>query len=116
MKTIPFEGKLSEEQEKNIKEWVAALRSGKYNQGRWQLFSVDNNLYCSLGVACEISKIPKSGMGFEMTDPVWFKDRYGLSREQMAALIYLNDELEFTFDKIADVIEACFIERKEIEL
>lgn len=34
-------------------KWVAALRSGKYKQGRQYLRTFEDN-YCCLGVLCEI--------------------------------------------------------------
>jgi hypothetical protein len=37
----------------NAKKWVAALRSGKYKQGRKFLRYKDE--YCCLGVACELA-------------------------------------------------------------
>ena len=38
---------------KNVKEkWIAALRSGKYKQGRNNLNN--NGAYCCLGVLCEV--------------------------------------------------------------
>lgn len=42
---------------KNAKKWVAALRSGKYKQGRGALKK--DGKYCCLGVACEISGLNK---------------------------------------------------------
>jgi hypothetical protein len=39
---------------KNIRKWVAALRSGKFKQGQGALKKTDDT-YCCLGVACEIS-------------------------------------------------------------
>jgi hypothetical protein len=36
------------------KQWVAALRSGKYEQGNVQLRSEEDR-YCCLGVACELA-------------------------------------------------------------
>lgn len=38
-------------------KWVKALRSGKYKQGKGQLFQKEDNQYCCLGVACVIQKI-----------------------------------------------------------
>lgn len=35
------------------KEWIAALRSGDYRQGRGQLRSEDNS-FCCLGVLCNL--------------------------------------------------------------
>ena len=37
----------------NAREWVAALRSGDFEQGRNVLASLDGR-YCCLGVACEV--------------------------------------------------------------
>ena len=42
-----------EEQAEHRKTWVAALRSGQYNQAQGQLRNGDS--YCCLGVACELS-------------------------------------------------------------
>jgi hypothetical protein len=38
------------------KQWVAALRSGKYNQGSGRLKSYDNDeaAFCCLGVLCDL--------------------------------------------------------------
>ena len=41
---------------KDLKKWIAALRSGKYSQTKEYL--QDSRGYCCLGVACEIL-IPK---------------------------------------------------------
>lgn len=38
-----------------VKDWVAALRSGDYQQGRQALRNKDNE-FCCLGVLCDISK------------------------------------------------------------
>lgn len=37
-----------------MKRWIAALRSGKYEQGKGGLFR--DGKYCCLGVLCDISK------------------------------------------------------------
>jgi hypothetical protein len=42
------------------KEWVTALRSGEYQQGRGQLKS--GNEFCCLGVLCDLAR--KQGVGF----------------------------------------------------
>lgn len=47
------------EQAKHLKEWTAALRSGKYSQGKNALRAGDN--YCCLGVACDL--IAQAGEG-----------------------------------------------------
>jgi len=44
----------------NIRLWVAALRSGEYQQGFSALHRPEDNTFCCLGVACEIAR--KSGL------------------------------------------------------
>lgn len=40
----------------NIKaQWVAALRSGEYKQGKYVLHNVDENTFCCLGVLCDLA-------------------------------------------------------------
>lgn len=40
----------------NIKaQWVAALRSGEYRQGKSVLHSADTGQYCCLGVLCDLA-------------------------------------------------------------
>lgn len=36
-------------------QWVAALRSGKYKQGKNVLHNVDAGTYCCLGVLCDLA-------------------------------------------------------------
>lgn len=38
-----------------VRQWVEALRSGRYKQGRKALRNIDDS-YCCLGVLCDISK------------------------------------------------------------
>lgn len=38
--------------------WIKALRSGKYKQGKGALR--EGNLFCCLGVACEIAQLPRA--------------------------------------------------------
>jgi len=41
-----------------IKEWIEALRSGEYQQGKYSL-KVNENTYCCLGVLCDKVKPKK---------------------------------------------------------
>ena len=52
---------LTSEQKEHLREWVVALRSRKYKQGKRVLRNVsgDQDEYCCLGVACEVSKVGK---------------------------------------------------------
>lgn len=36
-------------------QWIAALRSGEYKQGKRVLHNVDENTYCCLGVLCDLA-------------------------------------------------------------
>jgi len=47
----------AEEQAEHRQQWVAALRSGKYQQGEKRLRT--NDKFCCLGVACDISGLGK---------------------------------------------------------
>lgn len=106
---------------KNVKEkWIAALRSGKYKQGRNNLNN--NGAYCCLGVLCEVylencdePKIEKrteigydnlvfyGGWSAGLPDEVHVWS--GLSNLSPSQLIYLNDKANKSFAEIADYIE-----------
>ena len=102
-----------------IKKWCNALRSGKYKQGKGRLQRQEG--YCCLGVACHVF-IPKnkivlhSGLmdGYNPDDqpsaPIWL-DKINDRLENISGkyLTQLNDNAGFTFDEIADVLEAVYI-------
>lgn len=119
---------------KDIEKWVLELRSGKYEQGREALN--EDNSYCCLGVACkvfiEMDKLEINNRGnirYSMPveqshSPTWlklinedFQSKTGLT------LVGLNDgirldkaldnglehETRFTFNEIADLLEAVYV-------
>jgi hypothetical protein len=118
----------------NIQKWVDALRSGDYKQGTGRLKS-ENNTYCCLGVACEISELGKweneDGIGnidfpLYLTDndkpaecylPAPVRDWLGLDsadptvnfNEEQEPLTELNDSHEITFEGIARDIERTYL-------
>lgn len=119
------------ELKKNVKKWIAALRSGEYEQTRGALN--DENGFCCLGVACDLF-IPKNKLEYQETSPFIFGD---LPQDQPAApqwlkiiddhfqqqtlecLSILNDETyiyegichgSFTFDEIADLLQLVYLE------
>lgn len=119
-----------EEQAANRAKWVAALRSGEFPQGRRRLKSVSGGL-CCLGVACEVAAREGVGNWVDLTfwadsdhnasvppTPVleWLglpKDNGPLSTDIQYkhgdwadCLTELNDDAGYTFDQIADLIEA----------
>ena len=115
------------------KDWLKALRSGEYNQGRNRLKTAyDDPLkptcYCCLGVANELltnkstSDTRLSQPSFEelglssstgdfSTKNLHFrKDQHEIDIEDILSyhhytLASLNDELKWTFPQIADFIE-----------
>lgn len=107
-------------------KWVAALRSGKYVQGRGRLHNASGGKFCCLGVLCDLYKRghPKAEWvdgffhPFGINDaresdsqalPVAVQAWAGLHAPNPAvndqgSLAGLNDDGQ-TFDAIADVIE-----------
>jgi hypothetical protein len=101
-----------------VEKWVAALRSGQYQQGQGFLRSADNK-YCCLGVGYEVAGgkwyaetqagfvpdyyITDSGDFGRLSDE--YLDLFGFgSRLPQEHLIALNDNGE-SFAKIADMVE-----------
>lgn len=112
--------KTTKEFKTNIQTWIDALRSGKYKQTTDLL--EDRLGLCCLGVACKIfipvnDQITHLGLlvglapiGQRNAD-LWLKE----IDERFQALTgkslsYLNDTLLLTFDEIADVLQAVYIE------
>lgn len=101
-------------------KWVAALRSGKFQQGKTYL-SQDGK-FCCLGVLCEVLQIPKVTISGDRV--AYGLPPYGVNVlpddakiiAKMAStngdrglgktdLWQLNDVDNYTFDQIADIIE-----------
>lgn len=110
----------------DVRKWVSALRSGKYQQGIGQLQS--DSGFCCLGVACDVF-IPKSKRklnhdkkhmhgGFPVQQPHapgWLK---GINMDFQSKtgfnLANINDGgigpiKKFSFNEIADLLEAVYI-------
>lgn len=98
------------------REWVAKLRSGKYEQGRGRLRSKGNQ-YCCLGVLCEVAVEggmiePPTLTGEEYAYdrntaflPNALVEEYGISGQETITLMGLNDEKNMSFGQIAQYIE-----------
>ncbi len=92
-------------------KWVAALRSGQYQQGAEYL--ENDGRYCCLGVLCEVAPgvAEPGGYGDEVLSEGSLA-RLGLTNQEQHKLTELNDardeegNLENPFPKIADYIEA----------
>lgn len=90
---------MNEIQKENLRRWIAALRSKKYQQGRGSLWC-DDNSFCCLGVSCEIEQIPldtEKGRFFPVEssderdltygwdcapDEGWFLEKYGFEMDR----------------------------------
>jgi hypothetical protein len=95
--------------------WVAALRSGKYEQARGNLREGDG--FCCLGVLCDLAS--KDGgpqwdgwsfMGSESHLPYFVAKFVNLNMSQESMLARMNDNGR-SFKQIADHIEATLIRR-----
>ena len=115
-------------QKQNLTEWIAALRSGKYKQGRNALCK--DGKYCCLGVACEIKnqlidspsidgyKVTKKEEQSLMPENLWFKRTFGFEAHSGLfkikgadddTLPILNDVYNLSFKKIANLLEQTFL-------
>lgn len=113
--------------EKDVKAWVKALRSGRYKQGKGQLNALGR--HCCLGVACDIfaknyqrlsngnlmGSLPSVNNGA----PQWLADmeKDFFEKTNGVALSGLNDDgMGFSFgslnfDEIADCLEAVYLHK-----
>ena len=95
---------------------IAALRSGKYQQGQARLCK--DGKYCCIGVLCELMEIPKeegiahtkyAGNAICMPDDYLkqsgLHSHFGSSGNGGLDLARLNDK-GYTFEQIADIIES----------
>lgn len=96
--------KLSKRQQK-FAAWVAALRSGKFQQGYGRLQTLNRNgthpRYCCLGVYCKIAR-PGAFLAREMPE------QYVVSAGVDGGLAGLNDD-RVPFEVIAGVIHHNFV-------
>lgn len=104
--------------------WLAALRSGQFQQGRGQLFEPGSQTYCCLGVACEVYRMATDqghwnpvgsfqapdGLTHSGVLPLQVRDWFGLAESDPVVagshMTELNDSLGKTFEEIAELIEA----------
>lgn len=101
------------------RRWIAALRSGKYKQGRRGLRIIygDNELWCCLGVLCDVvapENWVSSGQfyqayqhleGFSALPTTAILESAGIDQFELNRLIQMNDGLGRTFEQIADFLE-----------
>lgn len=100
-------------------KWIAALRSGKYKQGKFYLNT--NARFCCLGVLCDVvdparwadddvwdHKYYTSEFGARLCEtlPASLRKSLNIEDTQTDVLIDLNDNKSKSFNEIADYIEA----------
>jgi hypothetical protein len=107
----------------NAKKWVAALRSGKYKQGKGKLHDVDDK-YCCLGIACKVAM--ENGVELNKkynADDLWYTYDGKSTYLPSSVLLWLRlrngrggcpdystdlaayNDTGITFNQIADIIE-----------
>ena len=129
MNRVYLKSELTQEQENLVVEWIKALRSGEYKQGKHALCSVveGENRYCCLGVLCEVDPDIKKRLSLDGKEYYF----YEISNTQLEASAYLpksanivledgaghskglpiyslpqlNDNKLMSFDKIASLLE-----------
>lgn len=92
---------------KEVREkWVAALRSGDYNQGLERMVNEGGD-YCCLGVLRQVCKLKPPHQPDELTTIQ--RDEVGLDVLEQSILINMNDGMGgldyHSFSEIADWIE-----------
>jgi len=89
------------------RKWIKALRSGKYKQGRGQLWRKSDNSYCCLGVLEAIQgNMTPTGTIHGTLSAIARESAQGYYIRNLLA--YMNDQPESSFKAIADYIENSF--------
>ena len=96
-----------------VKQWIAALRSGKYTQGYGRLD--DGVSCCALGVACrlmsdqlEARTFPNGSRTYDYhgsTPPFQVVEAIGLPMAILSRVMWMNDHQQLSFPEIADYLE-----------
>jgi hypothetical protein len=89
-----------------IKIWIDALRSDHYAQGgERELYGVNTNTYCCLGVANSACALNECSRFYLETTyrKMGLKDQFG--SVGLNSLSVMNDRLGATFTELADLIE-----------
>lgn len=81
------------------KEWIEALRSGDYNQGRYILYNERENKHCCLGVlSCILQKENRKQY-------LEYPPEEILSSPDQGYFMILNDVEKLSFNEIANKLE-----------
>lgn len=91
------------------KKWVAALRSGKYKQGKGALHQKTGNKFCCLGVLCTLAvkaKVIPAPKLYQYSKQFSYKGRTGTLPDQVAKWAGLSSNSGQMFHKYSDLTEA----------
>lgn len=92
-----------------ISTWIAALRSGEYNQAQSSLYDENSCSFCCLGVYAQVNGLADFKLhdfSLDIDQNSIYKEIYETVDHDFAwSLIRLNDSSGFNFNQIADVIE-----------
>lgn len=81
----------------NAKKWLAALRSGEYQQGRGALCRADR--FCCLGVACAVYQKDVGDLKVkDVANMTEFDGETGVLPKRMQAWLGINDENPDLYD------------------
>ncbi len=133
---------MTPQQRENVRKWVEALRSGKYQQGEGALrihTPGEKDRFCCLGVACDALNpegwhstegfgdehvgftFREHGIEYDTPPREFMADVLGIDNPDPVLLqqgeveggalraTYVNDELAWGFEKIADLVEAKYL-------
>ena len=97
------------------KEWVDALRSGKYKQGKYKLWNEEGNTFCCLGVCEAINDgfekcvMARMYLSHDTVSLLKFYSDSGLligaNWKEKRSLSEINDQTDTTFEEIANFVE-----------
>lgn len=96
---------LDKQQKEN---WLTALRSGEYKQGKGQLHHPKENTYCCIGVFAVCNGISLNSGGYSMRidgEEKGYEPLYSQIGAETAVLWRMNDTHKKSFLEIADWIE-----------
>ncbi len=84
-------------------DWINALKSGEYKQGKGALY-VDGH-FCCIGVGCSVKGASIEDLDGRSYWPLNQDFSVDLMQDEQEALVCLNDTKKKTFPEIADYIE-----------
>lgn len=102
-------------------QWTTALRSGDYKQGKYRLYTAEDDTYCCLGVLAHLAgekcngpvgqQLYIDGVGCIGNLPIELLHQVGLNAADESNLIRMNDSENKDFKAIAEKIDNLFFRK-----